>query len=74
MFPTRNPVDRVEGVTITAIDAGVCAIIANACEFGITGHESPQQLNDHPDPLKRIESVRLRAALAMGLGDARGVR
>jgi hypothetical protein len=59
-------------VTVTAIDAGVCAVIAEAAEFGVAGDESPQQLNARPGMLERLESVRLRAALAMGLGDARG--
>ncbi len=72
LFPTGNPVDHVGGVAITAIDAGVCAIVAAAGEFGIAGDESPQQLNACPGLLERLESVRLRAALAMGLGDARG--
>ena len=59
-------------MTITAIDAGVCAIIAEAAEFGVAGDEPPQQLNSDRALLERLESVRLRAALAMGLGDARG--
>jgi 4-oxalomesaconate tautomerase len=72
LFPTGNPIDHIDGITITAIDAAVCAIIADAGAFGIAGDESPQQLNSRPDLLAHIESVRLRAALAMGLGDARG--
>jgi 4-oxalomesaconate tautomerase len=72
LFPTGNPVDHVGGVAITAINAGVCAMVAAAGEFGIAGDESPQQLNARPGLLERLESVRLRAALAMGLGDARG--
>jgi 4-oxalomesaconate tautomerase len=72
LFPTGNTVDHVGGVAITAIDAGVCAIIAEAGELGIAGDESPQQLNSDRGLLERLESVRLRAALAMGLGDARG--
>ena len=72
LLPTGRPVDDVGGVTVTAIDAGVCAVIAEAAEFGVAGDESPQQLNARPGMLERLESVRLRAALAMGLGDARG--
>jgi 4-oxalomesaconate tautomerase len=72
LFPTGNHVDLVGGVLITAIDAGVCAIIAGAGEFGIVGDESPQQLNGDGGLLQRLESLRLRAALLMGLGDVRG--
>jgi 4-oxalomesaconate tautomerase len=72
LFPTGSPVDHIAGVTITAIDAAVCAIIAEAGELGIAGDESTQQLNSDREMLERLEILRLRAALAMGLGDVRG--
>ncbi|OBA80802.1 hypothetical protein A9W99_15695 [Mycobacterium sp. 1164966.3] len=72
LFPTGRPVDLVQGVRITAIDAGVCAVIAEADGFGIAGDASPRQLNNDRALLERLEYVRLRAALAMGLGDSRG--
>jgi 4-oxalomesaconate tautomerase len=72
LLPTGKPVDYVGGVPITAVDAGVCAVIAEAGEFGIAGDESPRRLSGDRRLLERLESVRLRAASAMGLGDARG--
>lgn len=72
LFPTGNSIDDIDGVMITAIDAGVCAIIANAASFGIAGDEPPKQLNSDTGLLERIEAVRLRAAEAMGMGDATG--
>jgi 4-oxalomesaconate tautomerase len=72
LFPTGSPADRFGGVTVTAINAGVCAVIAEAAEFGLTGDESPQQLNAARAMLERLESVRLRSAVTMGLGDVRG--
>jgi 2-methylaconitate cis-trans-isomerase PrpF len=72
LFPTGHLVDQIGDVEITAIDAGVCAIIADARAFGITGSESPRQLNRDPGLLDRLARLRLRAALAMGLGDPRG--
>jgi 4-oxalomesaconate tautomerase len=72
LFPTGNTIDDIGGVMITAIDAGVCAIIADAASFGIAGDEPPQHLNSDRRLLERIESVRLRAAVAMGLGDVTG--
>lgn len=72
LFPTGNCIDDIDGVMITAIDAGVCAIIANAASFGIAGDEPPRQLNSDSGLLERIESVRLRAADAMGMGDVTG--
>jgi 4-oxalomesaconate tautomerase len=72
LLPTGNPVDHVGGVSVTAVDAGVCAVIAEAGEFGIAGDEAPRRLSSDGRLLERMESVRLRAALAMGLGDAHG--
>jgi 4-oxalomesaconate tautomerase len=72
LFPTGNSIDDIDGVMITAIDAGVCAIVAEAASFGIAGDEPPQHLNSDRRLLARIESVRLRAAVAMGLGDVTG--
>jgi 4-oxalomesaconate tautomerase len=68
LLPTGSPIDHVAGVRITAIDAGVCAVIAEAGEFGISGAESPGRLNSDRALLERLEYVRLRAASAMGLG------
>ncbi|BCI92193.1 hypothetical protein NIIDMKKI_73990 [Mycobacterium kansasii] len=50
----------------------MCAIIAHAEAFGIAGDESPQRLTGERELLRDIEYVRLRAALAMGLGDVTG--
>jgi 4-oxalomesaconate tautomerase len=72
LFPTGRPIDNLGDVTITAIDAGVCAVIAEARDFGLTGAESPEQLNRDGALLDRLERLRLRAAVAMGLGDSRG--
>ena len=72
LFPTGRPIDYLGDVAITAIDAGVCAVIAEARDFGLTGGESPAQLNADNQLLDRLERLRLRAAVAMGLGDSRG--
>ncbi|MGB9225466.1 PrpF domain-containing protein [Mycobacterium sp.] len=72
LFPTGNPIDDIGGIEVTAIDAGVCAIIVDAHAFGIAGDEPPHVLNNDARLLADIESVRLRAGLAMGLGDVSG--
>jgi 4-oxalomesaconate tautomerase len=72
LFPTGRPIDIIGDVAVTAIDAGVCAIIAEAKSFGITGSESPEQLNSDAGLLDRLARLRLRAAMAMGLDDPRG--
>jgi 4-oxalomesaconate tautomerase len=72
LLPTGNPIDDIDGIEVTAVDAGVCAIIVDAQAFGIAGDEPPHVLNSDAGLLARIESVRLRAGLAMGLGDVSG--
>jgi 4-oxalomesaconate tautomerase len=72
LLPIGRPVERIGGVALTAIDAAVCTVVADAHDFDIAGDESPQRLNADRRLLERLERVRLGAALAMGMGDASG--
>ena len=40
--------------------------------FGLFGSETPDQLNNNKDLRVQLESIRLKAGLAMGLGDVSG--
>jgi tripartite-type tricarboxylate transporter receptor subunit TctC len=42
---------------------------ASSLGMGITGREPPEVLDAHPGLLSRLEAMRLRAGLAMGLGN-----
>jgi len=58
-----------EGVEVTCVDNGMPVVLIRAEDLGLSGYESPEQL-DANAPLKaRIEKIRLQAGLRMHLGD-----
>ena len=69
LLPTGNAVDVFEGVEVTCVDNGMPVVLIRAGDLGLSGYESPEQL-DANAPLKaRIEKIRLQAGLRMHLGD-----
>ncbi len=72
VFPTGQRIDVIDGVPMTCIDAAMPLMIIRALDLGITGRESPAELDADRALLNRIESLRIAAGAAMGLGDVRG--
>jgi 4-oxalomesaconate tautomerase len=69
LLPTGNVVDVVDGVDVTMIDNGMPCVVMRASDMGITGEESPEQL-DADDRLKgKLEAIRLQCGPLMNLGD-----
>lgn len=71
LFPTGNRVDLVNGKEITCIDNGMPVVCLVAQDFGITGKESPDEIEQNISLLAAIEDIRLKAGVLMGLGDVR---
>ncbi len=69
MFPTGQPRDEIEGVAVSCVDVAMPMMIARAADFGVTGHESQEELDGMPDLFARMEKVRIEAGRRMGLGD-----
>lgn len=69
VFPTGRRIDLIEGVAATCIDAAMPLVIMRARDLGLTGRESPEELDSNADVLERIERVRRTAGRLMGLGD-----
>lgn len=72
LFPTGNRVDHIDGVEVSCVDAGVCAIIMRAADVGLTGAEGPAEINADEALLARVERIRLKAGELMGMGDVSG--
>ena len=72
LLPTGNPVDTFDGIEVSCVDLSSPLVFAAASAFGKTGYESKQALDADTDLLARIEAIRRKAALAMGLGDVTG--
>lgn len=69
LFPTGSNVDWLGDVPVTCIDMAMPMMLVEAAQLGKTGSESPAELDADPHFLQRLETLRLRAGLLMGLGD-----
>ena len=69
LLPTGNSHDLIDAVPVTCIDNGMPVVVLRAEDFGITGHESREQLDGNAALKARLESIRLQAGLRMQLGD-----
>ncbi|HWK20290.1 MAG TPA: PrpF domain-containing protein [Microbacteriaceae bacterium] len=71
-LPTGNAVDEVGGHPVTLVDAGMPVVLLDAADFGLTGAETPEELEARADLRAELERVRLAAGALMGLGDVAG--
>ena len=69
LLPTGNVLDEVDGLNATLIDNGMPVAIVAAAALGLTGYETPAELEADVALGRRIESFRLKAGVLMGLGD-----
>jgi hypothetical protein len=69
LLPSGNPADVVLGVPVTLVDAGAPVVVVPAASVGITGHESPAEIDALPGLLDRLDVLRRAAAVRMGLAD-----
>ncbi|MBO0772922.1 MAG: 4-oxalomesaconate tautomerase [Actinobacteria bacterium] len=69
LLPTGNASDVIEGVRVTCIDNGMPVVCLAAADFGLTGQESPAELEGNAELTKRVEAIRLAAGPLMNLGD-----
>ena len=72
LFPTGQPVDRIDGLDVTCIDAAMPMVLMRAADLGLHGRESPESLDADRALLDRLEKIRVAAGERMGLGDVRG--
>ena len=69
VFPTGKRIDVIDGVPVTCIDAAMPLMIVRAADLGVSGTESPVELDANTALLTRIEALRRTAGEMMGLGD-----
>lgn len=69
LLPTGNVVDEVEGIEVTCIDNGMPVVLLRAADFGVSGYESPAELEANAALRTRVEAVRLALGERMNLGD-----
>jgi 4-oxalomesaconate tautomerase len=69
LLPTDRIVDSFDGVEATCIDNGMPVVVMRAADLGRSGYETRDRLNEDAELKQRLESIRLQAGRAMGLGD-----
>jgi 4-oxalomesaconate tautomerase len=72
LLPTGSVSDRFEGVELTCIDNGMPVIIIRAADLGVTGAETPAQLEANATLTAKVERIRLAMGPRMNLGDVAG--
>ena len=69
LLPSGNVTDTIDGIEVTLIDNGMPCVILRAADLGISGHETPEDLEANADLRARLEALRLKAGPLMNLGD-----
>jgi 4-oxalomesaconate tautomerase len=69
LLPTGNVRETIDGVDVTLIDNGMPVVCLKASDFGLTGNETPAEIESREDVKARVESIRLQAGVLMNLGD-----
>ncbi len=69
LLPTGNAVDVIDGVEVTMIDNGMPCVVMRAADMGISGDETPKELEGNPELRAKLEAIRLKAGPLMNLGD-----
>jgi 4-oxalomesaconate tautomerase len=69
LLPTGNVIDVVDGMEVTCVDNGMPVVVMRARDLGISGYESPKELDGNREFKARVESIRLAIGPRMNLGD-----
>jgi 4-oxalomesaconate tautomerase len=69
LLPTGRARDVFDGIEATCIDNGMPVVVLRAVDLGVTGYETPGELEANAGLKARVEAIRLAAGRAMNLGD-----
>ncbi|WP_353946300.1 4-oxalomesaconate tautomerase [Streptomyces sp. HUAS MG91] len=69
LLPTGHVRDTVAGTEVTCVDNGMPTVLIPADALGVTGYETPQELEADGRLAARLHDIRLAAGELMGLGD-----
>ncbi len=70
LLPSGNPVDRIDGVDVTLVDAAMPLMLVRAADLGKTCRETPAELEADRAFMTRLEALRIEAGHRMGIPDA----
>ena len=72
LLPTGNARDVIAGTAVTCVDNGMPTVLIAASSLGVTGYETPGELEADTVLGDRLHKIRLEAGALMGLGDVSG--
>lgn len=69
LLPTGKPLDVIDGVDVSCVDVAMPMILMRAADFGKTGQETAAELDADKALFVRMEAIRRKAGVLMGMGD-----
>lgn len=69
MLPTGRPLDMIDGVEVTCVDIAMPMVLMRAEQLGKSGHETAAELDADKGLFARMEAIRRKAGVLMGMGD-----
>lgn len=69
MLPTGKPLDVIDGIEASCVDIAMPVVLMRADAFGKSGHESAAELDRDRELFARMEAIRRKAGVLMGMGD-----
>jgi len=69
MLPTGKPLDLIDGVEVSCVDIAMPVVLMRAEALGKTGHETAVELDADRALFARMEAIRRKAGMLMGMGD-----
>ncbi|MDB5409599.1 MAG: PrpF family protein, partial [Rhodospirillales bacterium] len=76
LLPTGRPSEPIAtgsgSITGSKVDAANACVFVHAKDIGLSGIESPAELDGRPDILRRLEDIRRHASVVMGVAGTLG--
>jgi 4-oxalomesaconate tautomerase len=69
LLPTGKPLDVIDGIEVSCVDVAMPTLFVRAEALGKTGYESAADLDADKAFMERMEGIRRKAGLLMGMGD-----
>lgn len=69
LLPAGTPTTIIQGIEVSLVDAAIPVMLLRAADVGLSGAETPAEIDVATGILQRIEHLRIDAGRLMGLGD-----
>lgn len=70
LLPTGNAIDEIDGIPVTCLDCAIPMVLIHAEDLGLTGGESPADLDENRELIERLQRIRILAAARMKIDHA----